>query len=281
MSKITGCLILAFFFCAQSLADDYQQWQQQQNAEFTQMQQAVDQQFNDHLKSSWQAANIQANPYEVENKPSQLPRIEIDTDGRIVPVAAPEVLIDSIVDVPSENFSGKRRAFSFYGLRLQVRDQEDWGIKLRRKLNEKNVYKTWQKLEQRNSSSLISQFKRIKLDYHLNDWDFALMLYEYAKLHNNQLNEQLITTWFWLTQAGYKAKVGFDKYQVYLMFATQQALFDIQFYQGQQERYYFANITNSQTFPDRILTYKRQHPGSNKRFDLLLDPDLNLGVVAI
>jgi hypothetical protein len=88
-------------------------------------------------------------------------------------------------------------------------------------------------------------------------------------------NEQALFTWFVMTKAGYRARIAYDSYQVYLLMPSQQQVYATAYFTFDNQRYYAMGLDGSKHKLDRVYTYDGNYPGASKALDMRLDKSLN------
>lgn len=110
----------------------------------------------------------------------------------------------------------------------------------------------------------------------LNDWGLSKLLMKAAQTMYIESNDQVVFTWFGLLCAGFNAKVGYDKQNVYLLLPSHEKLYEVS-YNINGIDYYLLNIGVQQIEPEKLFIYRYDHPQSNNNlsFKILQTPDLD------
>ncbi len=103
----------------------------------------------------------------------------------------------------------------------------------------------------------------------MNDWAYAAMINKLAsKINKNQQNETALLSWFLLVKSGYKARVAYNNTSIYLMVASEHAMFDVSYFVFSDKRYYVVNFDGIKQKPGQVYTYDGEYSGAIKDFDM-------------
>ena len=283
MKKITilaAILSIFIFLIAQS---DYENWKSQQEENWKQFKSAEDKAFYEYLEQEWKS--FQAFKAEVMDT---VPKPEIPPEAKpLKPEKYPEKNIIEKIEIPKEKKTIKPKKIShkyaknkveitFWGLPLEFSYQKP-NLALS-EIDEKAIADFWYKMSNSDYEQLLSDVKDYRNKLHLNDWGYCLLLNEVGKeISDNSKNLTKLFVWFALTKSGYKAKVGFDKNQVYLLIPSQEMIYGNSYLKFEDKRYYIVSFDKRVRKAFSINTYEGNYPNANDLINLSVDNMPNFG----
>ena len=234
-------------------------------------------QYIENLKSTWTEIELTSKPFTPIAFEANLPSKKIKP--RKIYHAAHKTNLDvlPIEILDTKHILNERIAFQFYDHNLKIKDSAHWGSDIL-VLNESDVALLWEHFSKQPVDPLLTQFKMLKETLHLNDWDYALMLFHYSKIWQTSLNAQLLQTQYLLIQSGYKVKVGLDGNNVVLLMNTRHKILNNSYMtDDQKNRWYVMDFEDKNTILNKIKWMSKKHKQSKEIFNLRMNPDLNLG----
>ncbi|MDX1618174.1 MAG: hypothetical protein R3224_05275 [Balneolaceae bacterium] len=268
--------------------DTYEEWKKQQMQEFKEFQDARDKEFLKMLDDTWKAINsMKAGDLYEEPKPDRLPKVETPTVPQ--PRAGDEPVIEDIEipDIDSEPDFGQQielpkrptviRGYTeseldFYGVPVSYSYPKSIDTSLGFKIEKEKISEFWGELGSANYNPMLKQSQEIKERLALNDWGYALILYRMGQdIYGRRSNESVLFTWFMMTKAGYRVKVGYDQEGVYLLVPTASELYNTRFFRIDGIKHYGLTLDNTGSVPSSIFTYDGSYPNADKKMDLNID----------
>jgi len=258
------------------LAGSFDDFKRTQSQNFSKYKDERDNAFNKFLKEEWQAYNVKkGEPIYEKPKPSKLPKTALKPIKKV----GPKVNIKVIKQIPIKieekptivivTKKVKDINIEFFG--------SSYGFNIAEKLKTANFYPRNQKgisnffdaVAGSEYEELISDIKKIKKQYVLNDWAIYLLINKLsAKIHTNQDNANLFT-WFIFNKLGYAVKVGLANKHIVLMYYSKRTIYSTPSYDfGKKKFYVIANYAKGGV--GRLYSYPQNYPSSNAPLDLEL-----------
>lgn len=289
-------LLLTFLFFllhtpySVSAQDTYEEWRQQYLQEYQQFKDARDSLFTEMLNQHWEQfeAFKSGESYE-EPKPVELPKSE-PVDRPRVPADFPEDQIPTIrFDIPDEELdepmdqrpppppsppsqTETRETAStanfdagFYNntVLLPV-DEEIKNIPVNESFKKEDIAKFWEQMSTSDFESLHKEFMNHKETWSLNDWGFAKMVHQTgSQLYDGNTSMANMFTWFFLSKAGFNARVGYNDDGVYLMLPSKNTIFANSFFEIGDHRYYIVGFGELATDPGGLYSYDGNYPDAD------------------
>ena len=127
-------------------------------------------------------------------------------------------------------------------------------------------------LLQLNYYGIIVQLNDIKSTMNLNDWDYFCLVSNFSQSFSDHENVQHIMAWFLMLESNYKVKIGFFRNRTCLLFAAQQPVYQMPWFNLNNVRYYTKECN-----ADSISTYNIDYFKSYKYLNLFHDKPLLIG----
>jgi len=231
MKKIIILFAVLSIFILLLAQSDFENWKSEQEKNWKQFKSAEDKAFYEYLEQEWKS--FQAFKAEVMDsvpKPATPPEAK-----PLKPEKYPEKNIIKQIEIPkkekpvketkiSRKYKKNKLEITFWGFPLEFSYKKpNLTISV---INEKAIADFWYKMSNSEYEQLLSDVKEYRNKLRLNDWGYCLLLNELGKeISENSKNLTKLFVWFALTKTGYKAKVGFDENQVYLLIPSQEMIY--------------------------------------------------------
>ncbi|NRB78785.1 MAG: hypothetical protein HRU38_08965 [Saccharospirillaceae bacterium] len=277
----TWLLFLVYFISLPVFSgDEFWKWQEdhKKNRLITDVELSVDDiQYIDNLKVNWAEVAVKNDRFKPIDFPIKLP-VKNNIQPKLFNSAKTiQNIITPVELLETPYILTKRIAFDFYQHNLKIKDSVNWTMNTDIK-SEKDVILYWQYFSSQSSEILLGQFLMLKETLHLNDWDYAFMLFQYSKIWQKSLNSQLLQTQYLLVQSGYKVHIGFDESSLQLLMNTQHEILNENYVLDERyKRWYVMNFTKDIKVLSSIKWMNQSHKKSKEIFELRMNPDLNLG----
>ncbi len=272
-------------------ASEYEQWLQQQTAEYDSYQDRQDKAFSSFLTKEWrnyqlsQGAVRDDNPKpvampvappppqpsdpELKQVPGQtlvMPTVEvkkIPRPSQVIKPAIPNTVL------PTQNRKGSSLHFDFYGTPISLRYDKKIVTELDRKPSNRAVSQFWDNLSRAENVGLLEQLAQYRQALNLNDWGYAMFLHKTGyELFRKRENEARLFVWFILSKEGYDARVGFSGQRVILMLPTDNEVFGLPFFTYSGKKYYVTNFDRSSSPVKNIYSYDGRYPDAERSLSL-------------
>lgn len=293
---IPACIITAFVMWADAQAQDFEDWKREQEAKFEEFKNEQDAAFMEMLQETWKFfdSDLRSESLE-EDKFQEIPEaperpsepaeespddeiieepVEIDLpdEDQQMPTPAyeepePEQPEEATKEELPANFATSN--FEFYQSPLQLfYDKTLTDIQKPASPNEEFISEYWEKMATSDYEFVLDHLKDEKNRMNLNDWGFAKLVYESADELYDSKNLALLFTWFMLTQADFKARIGFDDEEIHLLLAFDNPVYSASFYTIEGTRYYAVSFNGKFPRTGRIQTYEGEHPDADRKLSL-------------
>lgn len=187
-------------------------------------------------------------------------------------IHAKPVVKPVVVSVPK----GRAAKIKFYGHNLTFYYDQKMKSQLKGRINSEAISTFWSDLSKADYDALLDQLKKQRAPLQLNDWSYALLINELAKIiYSGQKNEQSLFTWFLLVKTNYQARLAYSNNKVFLLLPTQQRLYGVSYFTFSKKRYYALGMDGNKAKPGRVFTYDGQYPGANDALDMSVSKSLN------
>ncbi len=268
-------------------SNEFQSWLKQEQQQFHDYRDKRDKEFFQYLKSQWREMKVyQGLSRDNTPKPDSIPVADTSikpskpvvihkppvqptslplTDSDIV--TTDTTSIDKIKSPLSTN--GEVVDLSFYGHKLTFNYDPLIIHTLKHSVDNLSISNAWSKISKADYDSLSNQLQTHRNLLNLNDWGYALLIYNLSKKLHDDINNQSIFTWFFLTKSGYKTRIAYDRNRVYLLLATKQTLFSTPYFVYDNTRFYAVSFTQDNIINlTNIYTYNGSYPEAINLLDM-------------
>jgi hypothetical protein len=278
-------ILITLLFSVNIFANDYQEWLQSQNNQYTQYKKSFDEEFSDMLKKDWKAFKSMSTqtPYR-KPKPDTIPIIK---ESRKIPIReiekSPILILEPIKELfipkPKKGRQDvkiikdfKMSSFDFYSIPMVIQYDKNTIFKTD-KINKDSLSKFWDMMTNTNYKELINQIQSNSNDLNLNDWAKYQFIYKLGlKVFNEDTNKANLFTWFILVKMNYDTKVGYSSSKIYLMSTIEHNLYQVSFFTLKNKKYYILMPNGKARNISTIYTYEGDYPkAKNKLSFAILD----------
>lgn len=293
MDILKRSLLLAMMclFAVPVLAQDsFEEWQRQRQEQFQQFKDARDAKFLEMLEQVWEEVESMrpASSYE-EPKFDEIPEAPERPRVREERPEAPRVIIDidipddtsfdvpAPIEMPAPAFrapAGARQAsMNFYDVKLDYYFFNDQRIRMTGRPNEDGIRKFWTDMSKTDYEPIVNRLKEVRDELSLNDWGFLTATYKMGQdIYGTSDNSVVLFTWYMITKAGYKAKIGYSNTNVYLLLPAESRIYNIPFFTIDGERHYAISFDGTVHSPQSMKSYQGSYPEANNLVSLQI-PD--------
>jgi len=266
---------------------DYQKWLESQQSEFQNFRDKRDQQFLEFLQKDWEDFQLsrglvrnsvpkpdaipKANPKDIpkqEPEPEDQPVVETPPSPEVDTVATdPSGVIESTPS-PVKVSNAQQAKVEFFGNEIMIEYDQGMQTDVQTPVNAESISKIWSQLAQSDYEPLMQQLEKIRQDFGLNDWGYIQLLYKTGySVSQNDVNATKLFTWFMLLKSGYLAKIGFSADQIYIMFPSENAVYDVSFLYVNNTRYYVIALDGQRLQLQSIVSYEDDYPEATREID--------------
>ncbi|ASP38370.1 hypothetical protein CHH28_06610 [Bacterioplanes sanyensis] len=272
---------------ATAVADssEYERWKNSTQTAFRQYLSEQDQAFVGFLKRPWQTLDTdQQQPEDQAPKPDTLPvaqppapepmqptsddtpRVELTPPPIAKPVTPPSSALP-----PSP---APRTELTFFGERLAIAMPKGQHSRFRSRIHGDAIAQHFQTLAEQDWQPTLKDLRHHQQQLTLNDWAMVMLIQQLSQQSQKDVNSQRLLNWFLLLQAGFDARVAFNDNQIYVLLASDDAIFGETFFTLNGRSYY---ALTQQGPAGRVSTYGEQHSDGTRaiHFDGLNDLQLD------
>ena len=278
---------------------EFEQWQAEQNQAFRNYQSAQDGEFSEFLKKQWQEFELfQGITRDPTPKPKAMPvapnkglkqanKASKSETGDSARVATPHMakknnstpITLSSSRSQRKHPSGTQLHVDFFGEKLSLNHNPKLAVKLKSHPSESSIGEFWAELSSANHQPLLNQLQQQKQSLWLNDWGYIQLVLQVAtELYGNHGNEAKLFTWFILSHSEYRARVGHDGSEVFLMVAAKTPFYSTSYLSYDGVNYYIVSMDGQPRHVSKLFSYAGHTPHGNQDIDLILHRSPRLAV---
>ncbi len=265
--------------------DEFQQWMQQQSygiqaqkKEFQEYKDKRDKEFVSFLKAHWKAVDIVKGKVRDEQpKPDVMPVAPAEPVSKKpaerpiekpVVISVPEPVVIK-KPPPVVTAKGKSLTIDFYGKQIRFYYDNRLKQRLNSGIGKDAISDYWSALSQTDYDGLLKQLTIQKKHLQLNDWAYASVINKLASnINNNRRNETVLLSWFLLVKSGYKARIAYNNTSIYLLVASEHAMFEVSYFVFGDKRYYVVDFDGVKQKLGQVYTYDGEYSDTIKDFDM-------------
>ncbi|MEX0906151.1 MAG: hypothetical protein WD028_10540 [Balneolaceae bacterium] len=268
--------------------DSFEEWKKQRQEQFQQFKDERDAKFLEMLDEGWaDFASTQPAPSYAEpklddipeaperprvggNQPSSPVIIDIDLD-------LPDVELDTTpIDSPAPAAppvnappGAENASLDFYEVPVNYFYFRNQLVRLDGMPNEKSLQNYWADMSETDYEPIVERLEQLRKEISLNDWGYLSAVHKMAEdMYGTSGNNAILFTWYMMTKADYKMKLGYSGAEVYLLLPAQTRIYNTPFYTIDNERYYVASLDGSVQNPANIRTYAGSYPNADELVNL-------------
>ena len=176
-------------------------------------------------------AKIESKPASIESKPIAIQPVVVVIPKPTLP---PEPIIPTVepTEDPTSTVTVK-----FYGTVIKVKFPEPDKFKLKN-LSEDALSNAWKELSADAYNVTLKDFLDTRSKYQLCDWAYVELLQKVAEKQYGQSNEAVFAQDYFLTQSGYRVRLGTSDKNLYLLVASQYDLYNRSYFTIDGHKFY-------------------------------------------
>jgi hypothetical protein len=258
-------LVLSLLITAPSIhAESYEEFMASMNNDYNSFVTQMDKDFAKALGKEWKEFDTKVKPSYQNPKPSIIPSAppqpikQPDNTPKIniIIINPPQREEPRLPSVPMTPQGYKQLSLNFFSQNVTL----VYNAQLNHQLNNFNNSKIanyWLKLSNIEINNFLEQIRSYKQRLNLNDWHLYLLVKKIGIHIINDKNNSKLLTWFLLNKLGYDVKIGLTNGGVYLMPSSHQLIYNTQYSQINQRRYYsFEYKGKVRTYPSQFNNTK-------------------------
>lgn len=276
-------------------ADDFEEWQREEQAALQEFKDKDDEEFLNFLKKEWREMQaLQGMVQDEVPKPIKMPvatpqppKYTMSAKSKVVDVPivkAMPLVKPSLEDrpIPAEVERIKSAKFIFFNMPLTVDYDESVKVVLNGQITKEAISAFWEALSRSNYSGCLAQAQYYKNQLKLNDWGYCQLLNEMSGgIYGGQQNQSNLLVWFMLLKSGYEIKIGYSKDRIYLLFPSENALYGASYFTFEGKKHYMVSFGGRAESIGSLYTYEGRHPGANKLIDFKISVPPDIKTVTI
>lgn len=207
------------------------------------------------------------------DKLDTLPSMDFEQPKTVEPAKPEQAPAQVAKTAPAAKVSlppGRQISVNFFGNNLMFSYDPKMQQSVRGRITKDTISQFWSRLSQSDYESLQKQFDSKRKPLALNDWSYAVLVDKVAEqIYPGQADAQNMFTWFFLTKAGYKARIAYNDNGLFMLLPAKQRVYRAPFFTYDGVRYYSLKFDGSKSVALRNLyTYDGNYPGANQTLDL-------------
>ncbi len=210
--------------------------------------------YADFLRTSW--AQFQSLPSIGKTRDQKTPPIVYDgnDDRHYSSVEVPYTrLVDKTEPVQPasdiEEYPGSRQHFEFscLGLALNVRVPEQ-NNRILSSLETVDISEAWKILSDKKYNNLILDFLAIRRRHNLSDWAYLQVIQSFTDSFIDSRDAATLLSAYIFARSGYKMRLGMDENRLFLLFGTEDLIYDRPYFKIDGYNYYTLEGESSDMF---------------------------------
>lgn len=216
---------------------EYSSFRNRSWEEYQAFRDSVNKVYADFLEKAWAEFKMSPaipKPKEREVTPIPIPKEDRDRPFKDRPIKIEEIVPPVLptpqpvpiapvprIEEPTENWV----TFTLYGTEMKVRFSEEEHFTLNG-LNEKAIADAWRQLSQQAYNNTLRDCLVLRMKHHLSDWAYLRALEQVGKACCEGANEATMLTAFLYCQSGYQMRLGMSRQTLYMLYASDYAMYD-------------------------------------------------------
>jgi hypothetical protein len=271
---------------SQSELEEFEQWKKQFMGEFKDYKDQIDREFAEFLNQKWEPFDTEKGVVrDTAPKPVKIPVAKVKPATK--PVKTPEnvpprpvikIPADKIVkpqpvfipQPPAVGFDDRIVKVDYLGLQLSIVDglYESYSG-FDNQVSQNAIQHNFSELAKSDFAKTLDSLLSYKRQMDMNDWAYLQLVLKFSeKLAINRNNQRLVS-WFLLLKSDLKARLAYDKNNIYLLVAARQNLYDIAYFKFDGVKFY--SIPQTKKLPSELFSYNGKYPKA------LSKPDFSIG----
>lgn len=244
--------MFSFGIRAQSLEEQYNNFKRQAQSQYNDFRNKANLQYAEFMKKTWKQykaqtaiprpkdENIQPvvmpegdkNKHPIENRPITVEDTTVVAPPKPKPQPTPVIPIKEQTQ-PEETYI----SFAYFGTECKVRFNDDEKYSLT-DCDNKTLASIWKRLSGQAYNNTIADCLKLRNNMHLCDWAYLNMLQTMTETCLGQGNEATLLTAFIYCQSGYKMRLGTVSNKLYLLYASEHAIYGQPYFEIDGEKFY-------------------------------------------
>lgn len=261
--------------------EEFDTYQSKIQKQFDDYVESIDKNFSDYLKEAYQ--EFQLTPGNVAPKapkPTQPPAFNHSANNQSQEIIAQSQTTSSPPQTPRlpnrkktepTDFPSSNITFDFFGNPVSIKTDQQINALRINGLSGAQISAFYQAASSSFYNHLLDQLEAYKTEFNLNDWGYHLLVNQYTKAVSTDANTMTALHWFLLLKSRYKVRLAHDQNQLCLLLPTQQKIYGHPFYSFSGQKYFLFGTT-----AEKVSTYPKDFPESDKVFDLVIAHPVNL-----
>ena len=146
---------------------------------------------------------------------------------------------------------------NLYGTLVSVAFPKECDLKINN-ISEQDLASAWEYLTDSRFDMTIASCLQNKKDLALCDWAYMQMVRNISRKKFGNTNESVVMTAFLMAQAGYKIRLAYAENRVYMLIASHQNLYNMTYYNIDNEKFYLVDNANVKTMYICAATYENE-----------------------
>jgi hypothetical protein len=291
--RIFRALTVLFIFTISLIANDYNDWLNNQFKQYNNYKKSIDDEFTDMLKSQWKEFKLFSTPtpYQkpkekklpIVKKEKKLPTKELKNSPIIKIKKTKSSNSTNTKEIKKNKLIQKvkiRKEFlttniDMFGTNIKIQYDHKTDMFLSN-INKEFIGQYWSRLSKTNYKVILEQIKFYSEELNLNDWAKYQLIYKIGTKIYNDKNLANLFSWFILSKLGYDIKTGFNNNQIYLLATVSHTVYQAVFLSIEQKRYYIIEHTGYKRDMDRLTTYNGVYPKATKSLSFYINKPIKL-----
>ncbi|HON18186.1 MAG TPA: hypothetical protein PK990_03360 [Salinivirgaceae bacterium] len=245
---------------------------------------ALDKEWTEYLKKKFAEFEtfVKKQP-DLGPKPKTIPTVSQDEIARNTPQqlqattktetkSIPSVVVPPLQKKIPENASIAKIQLTFFGTPVVIEYPKEFtGKVLPKSISEQAISDFFAQLSNTPYSIAVNSVLAAKTELNLNDYATYLLTKQASEKMMPDNNSAIFMQWFLLMKLGYKARIGYNASNLYLLIPTVNEIYEKSFFTIDNLKYYMINGNATS-----VSTYDKDFPEARQIFNLDLRSPLNL-----
>jgi hypothetical protein len=261
------------------IREEYNTFEKETQQKFDDFVTQIDKEFADYLINGFGTYSMERKSSKSIPNPEIIPEAEdIETTGDIIDIEIHKpqttyqgLAVPGIKKNESNNFDTKRINVDFLGWPLYFDVDSDFFSYNPIEPSAVGISNMWESFSKLNYNHFLYQISEVANILNLNQWGYYQLIKECTEqIYPSDSNMQVLSQWVLLSRSRYKAKIGFNNSQVFLLIPSIYNLYETDFIVINGANYYVLN-GNGNT----IETYENDFPESDIIMNVCINKPFN------
>jgi|GEM_PF-1953322 len=245
---------------------EYSEHIQNINNEFSTFLEDADQEFTSFLKEEWMSFKTTIEEKNKNDEKPLTPKKYTSTKHTLKVfknysnlqyryIKQNDVITPAMFHLPKDVSDLSKLLFMFYGSELSVNYDPNIIKKNITTINNESIALFWKDISKCHYASSLIDLKKIKEELNLNDWAYFQMVSSFCQnIEGLNKNSKVLFNWFILLKSGYNVKVGVYNNKVYLLFSSENKLYNKAYLILENIKYYVF-----EGYPVKLETFSEKY----------------------